>query len=242
MRVLAIGNSFSQDASRYLHQIARADGEKLEIVNLYIGGCPLEKHYRNMLSGKPAYDLQFNGQSTGFPISIDDALLSREWDVVTLQQASHHSFDKDSYDPYISELADYVRQCQPKAKLLIHQTWAYEEGSQRLLEVAKYDTTANMFRDIKTAYEAAAKTIEADGLIPSGQLFMDLLGKGIPKVQRDTFHASYGLGRYALGLLWYRMLTGADVTENTFCDFDEPVTEEEIAIAKSCVNAFEPIF
>ena len=27
MRVLAIGNSFSQDATRYLHQIARADGK-----------------------------------------------------------------------------------------------------------------------------------------------------------------------------------------------------------------------
>lgn len=241
MRVLAIGNSFSQDATRYLHNIARADGVKLDVANLYIGGCPLDKHYRNMLSGRDVYDLQYNGHATGFPVSMEDALLNRAWDVVTLQQASYNSCKKNTFDPYITELADYVRQCQPQAKVVIHQTWAYEDGSQKLLEVAKYDTAANMFRDIKEAYDIAAKTIEADGIIPAGQLFMDLLGKGIPSVQRDTFHASYGLGRYALGLLWYRMLTGADVTENTFRDLDEETPEEQIALAKKCVNAFEPL-
>ena len=241
MRVLAIGNSFSQDAARYLHNIARADGVRLDVANLYIGGCPLDKHYRNMLGGKADYELQYNGHSTGFFVSIEDALLNRKWDVVTLQQASHRSFDKDSYQPYIMELADFVRQCQPEAKLVVHQTWAYEEGSQKLLEVAKYDTTAHMFKDIKEAYDIASKTIDADGIIPSGQLFMDLLAKGIPSVQRDTFHASLGLGRYALGLLWYRMLTGADVMGNTFCDLDEETPDEQIALAKSCVNAFTPL-
>jgi hypothetical protein len=65
-----------------------------------------------------------------------------------------------------------------------------------------------------------------------------MLENGIPKIHRDTFHASKGLGRYALGLLWYRMLTGNRVADNTFRDFDEPISEEEILIAKSCVDAF----
>ena len=58
MHVLAIGNSFSMDAARYLHAIARADGEKLEIANLYIGGCSLERHFRNMLTDEERYELQ----------------------------------------------------------------------------------------------------------------------------------------------------------------------------------------
>ena len=41
MKVLAIGNSFSQDATRYLHQIAKANQFDLKVVNLYIGGCSL---------------------------------------------------------------------------------------------------------------------------------------------------------------------------------------------------------
>ena len=58
MNILSIGNSFSQDAQRYLHQIAKADGVNIQAFNLYIGGCPLSIHYRNMLSEQPAYTLE----------------------------------------------------------------------------------------------------------------------------------------------------------------------------------------
>lgn len=37
MKVLAIGNSFSNDAMRYLHGIAKADGLDMKTVNLFIG-------------------------------------------------------------------------------------------------------------------------------------------------------------------------------------------------------------
>ena len=48
MKVLAIGNSFSNDAMRYLHGIAKADGVDMKTVNLFIGGCPLSRHYANI--------------------------------------------------------------------------------------------------------------------------------------------------------------------------------------------------
>ena len=73
-------------------------------------------------------------------------------------------------------------------------------------------------------------------VIPSGELFQALIEEGIEKIHRDTYHATYGLGRYALGLLWYKVLTENDITNNNFCDFDEEVSKEEIEIAKKCVN------
>ena len=76
MQILAIGNSFSSDATRYLHGIARAGGVPLQVTNLYIGGCSLERHFRNMHSDARAYDLQCNGHSTGFSVSLSEALLS----------------------------------------------------------------------------------------------------------------------------------------------------------------------
>ena len=85
MRVLSISNSFGVDANRYLHQIARSAGVKLDVCTLYIGGCPLDLHYRNMLADKEAYDLYFNGFTTGFKTSICEALLSGRWDVVAIQ-------------------------------------------------------------------------------------------------------------------------------------------------------------
>jgi len=241
MKILTIGNSFSQDATRYLHQIARADGVKLEVANLYIGGCDLARHYRNMLSGERVYELQYNGQCTGFSVSMEEALLNRDWDVVTLQQASHYSFLPETYQPYAEALADYVRQCVPKAKIIVHQTWAYEDGSDRLYNMAGFDTAKAMFAGAEKAYAELVRQIDADGLIPAGRMLLELLDLGIEKVHRDTFHASFGLGRYALGLLWYRVLTGNPVVENTFDDFDEPVTEEQIRVVKDYVGKVDPL-
>jgi len=240
MKVLAIGNSFSQDATRYLHQIARKGEVPVAVANLYIGGCPLERHFRNMLSGNRDYTLDYNGMSTGFRVSIKEALLNRSWDVVTLQQASGSSFNADSYFPYINALCDCVRQCVPKAKIVVHQTWAYEQDSAKLNNTG-YTDHRDMFVDLQKAYKLAAEKIGADGIIPSGQLFQNMLENGFEKVHRDTFHATLGAGRYALGQLWYRMLTGADVTDNPFCDFDEEVTREEVSTVKRLVQAFEPL-
>lgn len=241
MNILAIANSFGDDANRYLHQIARADGVDIQVCTLFIGGCTLDTHYRNMLGDKKAYDMRYNGHITGFKTSISEALLSRKWDVVTIQQGSRRSYDPNSYEPYASELADFIRECQPEAKLLVHQTWAYREGSERLLKVTPYQSARDMFRDIEKAYEKCVEDVQADGLILSGKLMEELLAKGIEDVHRDDLHVTKGLGRYALGLLWYHVLTGRAVAENTFRDFDEPVTEEEILLAKACVDAYPTI-
>lgn len=234
MKVLAIGNSFSEDAMRYLHEIAASEGEALKTVNLMIGGCPLSRHYINMNNDAAAYGFQFNGQPTGISVSIRQALQSDEWDVVTLQQVSHMSARYDSYQPYLQRLAEYVQYHAPKATLMLHQTWAYEQGSQRLAEQG-YDSRADMFDDIKAAYAKAAADLGGVGLIPSGAAFQNLYQEG-GGVHRDTFHASLGVGRYTLGLTWFEMLTGKSCIGNGFRAFDEPVTEQEIQIAQSCAH------
>ena len=235
MNILSIGNSFSEDAQRYIYGIARSAGEVLNTYNLYIGGCPLAIHFRNMMSEERRYEICVNGHHTYFYTSIKDALLSCDWDVVTLQQASGFSGKYESYQPYISELCSYVKKLCPKAKIAIHQTWAYEEGSDLLKNVG-YKTREEMFENIKSSYSKAAADIGADIFIPSGELMGKLTEMGIDKVHRDTFHASLGLGRYAIGLLWYAVLTGKGVEDITFNDFDEAVTSEQIEIAKNAVK------
>lgn len=47
LRVLAIGNSFSQDAvEQYLHELGKSEGYIMIIGNMYIGGCSLERHVK----------------------------------------------------------------------------------------------------------------------------------------------------------------------------------------------------
>ncbi len=234
MNVLCIGNSFSVDGTRYLHGIARAAGDDINTTNLNIGGCPLDKHYRNMLSDAKAYFLDINGNCTWLTVSLSEGLLNRQWDVVTIQQVSHKAPYYKTYQPYLNELCDYIRECSPEAKLLIQQTWAYEEGSERLTKELGYEKQEDMFKDIKEAYDKAAKDVDAE-LIPSGQVFQELIKEGIGPVHCDTFHASKGIGRFALGLIWYRVLTGKDVTDINFTDFDEPIDPETVKKIKECV-------
>ncbi len=235
MKVLAIGNSFSQDGTRYLHQVAKANGTDLKVVNLYIGGCPLRKHYINILDDEKAYGMEFNGVNTGFRVSIREALVSDEWDVITLQQVSHQAPYYETYQPYLDTVAAYVRKYAPHAKLYIQQTWGYENDSERL---AKFDwsSMAEMFSSVEKSYNQAAEAIQADGIIKSGKALLTAAEKGL-KVHRDSFHASFGFGRYLLALVWYKTLTGNSVLENTLDEFDEPIPENEIAIAKQIAES-----
>ena len=57
IKVLAIGNSFSQDAvEQYLYELAAAQGDSLIIGNAYIAGCSIDRHYDNLLTGKADYE------------------------------------------------------------------------------------------------------------------------------------------------------------------------------------------
>ena len=106
--ILAIGNSFSEDATRYLHQMAEAAGIETKVVNLYIGGCPLERHWRNIETGEAAYQYQLNGKATERQVSIDEVLKEECWDYVITQQASHDSGWMDTYEPFLGLLLEYV--------------------------------------------------------------------------------------------------------------------------------------
>ena len=49
VKILAIGNSFSEDAvEEHLSDLARAEGLDVIICNMYIGGCSIERHVNNL--------------------------------------------------------------------------------------------------------------------------------------------------------------------------------------------------
>ncbi len=234
MKILSVGNSFSQDAQRYLKRLAEANGNEMKCVNLYIGGCPMRSHYLNMTDDEKAYSFEFNGESTGIFVSAREALKSDSWDVVTIQQASHESTCFENYVPYIDYVADYIRKYSPKSKIFIHQTWAYEDGSDRLRE-AGFESTEEMFGAAEEAYNSAYERIKADGIIPSGFAMYEYFKKNPQKVYRDTFHANLGTGRYLLALVWYKTVFG-EMPKADINKFDIPVSEKEIAEIREIVQ------
>lgn len=238
MKILSIGNSFSDDAQRYLHEIAKQEGVEIETLNLCIGGCSLERHADNIKTGKREYLFHYNGDvDCNDLITIDEGISMREWDIVTLQQVSTNSFKEASFYPYIFEVANYVRAKLPRAKIFIHQTWAYEHGCPRVFEITEGNDADFMLDGIRRCYGRARNEIGAEAIIPSGELMELLYQNGAAKIYRDSFHASYGLGRYALGLLWFKLFTGRSVLNNCFKTLDEDVSERDLDIARRCADS-----
>ena len=226
MRILSIGNSYSQDAQRYLHRLSVAAGEPISTVNLYIGGCSLERHDQNLQSGEKAYLYIYNGEETGLTVSLQDALEHCKYDVVTLQQASHYSTDYTTYQPYLDRLFAYVKQTQPDAKVLIHETWAYEDGCQRMTDKLGYNSAERMYAELHEAYKLAATALNVD-VIPGGTAMRLAVQSGLTPIHRDTFHASYDYGRYLLAATWFMKLTGKRLDGVKFTDFDTDAPIDE---------------
>ena len=222
LRTLSIGNSFSQDACGYLHQIAASMGIDWECVNLYIGGCSLEIHWNNMQSGEPLYALEINGEHQRM-ISLPEALDSGKWDIVTFQQASHFSGRVQTYFPYIDILADAVRKAQPTAKLMVHETWAYEIDSTHGAFPHYGLSQRRMYEFLRDAYTYAAQKIGAE-LIPVGDAVQGLredlpefdYRNGGVSLNRDGFHLSIPVGRCLAACVWIEKICGADVREASF--------------------------
>ena len=63
LKVLMIGNSFSQCLGVYLPQLVNAEQKhQLLLTSAYIGGCSLKKHYNHLL--KAEKDPKFNPYKT----------------------------------------------------------------------------------------------------------------------------------------------------------------------------------
>ncbi|KKX48971.1 DUF4886 domain-containing protein [Sphingobacterium sp. IITKGP-BTPF85] len=136
IRILAIGNSFSEDAiENNLFELANARGKKIVIGNLYIGGAPLELHVKNALGDSSAYSYrkvdESGAKSVHEHMKISAALLDEPWDYISFQQASPLSGKYDTYAKDLPLLYAYVKEHvkYPETKYILHQTWAYQHDS-----------------------------------------------------------------------------------------------------------------
>ena len=227
MKICSIGNSFSQDAHKWLHKLAKDNGVKLETVNLFIGGCSLETHWKNAEENNAYYSLELNGNVGKRSVSIEEALNLDKWDIVTLQQVSYYSGMFETYEPYLSLLASMIRKLQPDAKLYFHQTWAYEADSGYSGFANYSNDQAEMFRQIKQASEMASRSIHAE-LIPTGVVIQALretvqefnYKNGGLSLCRDGLHLSLDYGRYAAAAIWLRTMTGNKISTTDFEGFN----------------------
>lgn len=243
--ILAIGNSFSWDAMEYLYGILKAAGvETVVLGNLYIGGCTLQTHAGHFANNAAEYQYRKNTSGTWTstnsfkPLS---ALEEREWDYITMQQASGSSGIASTYDPYLAQLISIVKEKRPNAKLLWHMTWAYQQNSTHS-EFPKYNSDQmTMYNAIVSAVQGQVlPTNQFSGVIPCGTAVQNLRTSFIgDTITRDGYHMSYDKGRFVTGLMWARLLTGSSIVGNTYRPSGYSYTGKVMAaLWESVENAF----
>ncbi len=218
IKILAIGNSFSEDATEYLWDIFKNGGyEDVVIGNLYIAGCSLDMHYDNMMNNTQQY--RFYKNTDGIMAFTDDtpidvALKDCDWDVITVQQCSGQSGRKESFDN-LENVISWINKnkTNPNAKIVWNMTWAYQANSDHQ-EFVNYNSSQQQMYDaiVQTVNEKIVDNKDVCDVIPSGTAIQNLRTSILgDTLTRDGFHMSYDVGRYAVALCWFAKLSGCGV-------------------------------
>ena len=242
IKILTIGNSFSEDAvEQHLHDLAKAEDIKVIIGNMYIGGCSLERHLNNARDNKAAYKYRKIGldgkkvETKSF--ALETALADEQWDYVSFQQNSGRSGQYDTWIASLPDLMAYVKARVPKkTKMVIHQTWAYDKTSKHK-DFKNYNHDQDlMFNSILNAVHKVAKELGVKIIVPSGTAVQNARTTPLGEcITRDGYHLHKTYGRYVAACTWYEKIFRKNVVGNPYRPKD--MTPEQQLTAQKSAHA-----
>ena len=257
IKILAFGNSFSNDGTTFIDDIAKADGKDIRVADCSIGGCSLERHYGNIFNGTADYDLNYRtitGTKGIANVSMQQALAAADWDYITIQQVSGLSGQPETFEPYLNDLIAYFKEMCPDAEILFHATWAYAQNSKHE-DFSKYNKSqSEMHEAIEDAYLEASQNYGFVKLIPTGEAIRRIRATSMgDNFNRDGYHLN-DKGRLVAALTWYETFTGisaldakVDLTTliGTVGDTNDVligVTEEESLLMRTAAHEAASLF
>ena len=218
LKILTIGNSYSDDETEYVYNVAKSLGfENVQVANLRANSCSLATHLANAKNDTGYYMFRYWGNgadrwtdygswSSNGTYKISTAVAQGDWDYIIFQQVSTSSYDAASYDD-LNELIAIVEEINPTAKLGWHMTWSDKFTSSE-------DT---MYNGIVNAVQTKIVTNDKiDVIIPVGTTIQNARTTTVfdpVELMRNASnkHLNYGLGRYAAALTVVKALTGVSI-------------------------------
>lgn len=255
LRILGVGNSFTDDGMMYLPDLLRASGiENVVLGRLYYPGCSLEQHCR-FYAGDEANYIYYKSTENEWTTVNDratlvEALEDECWDIVVLQQASHFSGRYATYDPWLEELIGIVlsHNSNPQLCLAWQMTWAYAKDSDHGGFAAYGNDQQRMYEAITSAAQRLQKEYSLEVLIPTGTAIQNLRASLLTHrdATRDGYHLDLGVGRYTAACTWFDALIApildVSLKSNDFLIPDDnaettPVHEAEAAACRMAAAA-----
>ena len=237
LKVLDIGNSYTQDAQTYLPQIIKAAGIDDDF-SLYRAFRPSasfktwvdcwndsdnEYYSIDFCAGTSLSGISGSGSASDGAL-FRKALQSVKWDIILIHQVSTYSNDYSLWEGngaggYLQELIRIIRVTNPQATigyLMTHSYrgsyWANSEGSSYL----RWRNIADATKQLKLEYGI-------DFIIPYGTAVQNLRASSLNdgyEFSEDGTHMGAGLGDYVAGCCYFESLLapryGVSIWGNTF--------------------------
>ena len=207
LKVLMIGNSFSDDTIYYAKDVANAYGINLDIYDAYIAGCTINTHYSNLNNDTANYSMRsMNNGSWVYDdnMTLKQIIESNTWDIVTFQQASAEIGRPTTYSN-LPNLVSAVRTLVGNdPKFYWYQTWAYDEDYMDYYDYFSYfnNDQMTMYNAINSCYSNQVAPLNLfEKMIPAGTAVQNMRTSYMKDTfTRDGKHMSSVHGRYLLSL------------------------------------------
>lgn len=220
LKVLDIGNSFTNDATDLLPLIVEASGSDVSNICLY-------KAIRSSGSFKSWYDVYcdkdtaytyriekvFGGLSANVSIgrgakgdgSLFRKLLTDEnWDIIIIQPY-YGLGNGTSREGYLNKFISVIKEHQPNAVIgfyIVHSLWDHHKSNKEGSSYERWKLVCSSTKSLQEEYGI-------NFIIPYGTAIENLRSSSLNNeydLTRDGLHLAYGLGRYTAACCYYESL------------------------------------
>lgn len=218
LKILGIGNSFTEDAMIYLPELIQVAGlSNITIARVFNGGTSLQQHNTNLAQSEKTYYYQKTNSNNKWKsysnkFTLQEVLTDEDWDIIVLQQVSQESGQYKTFQPHLNNLIKTIlEKCSnKKVSLAWHMTWAYASNSTHSGFPLYNNNQMNMYKAIVDATKKMTAYSGIDIVIPSGTALQNLRGSYLNNppadLTRDGFHSDYGAARYVEACTWFETL------------------------------------
>jgi len=227
IKILTFGNSYSNDAYAWLYEIFKSAGvEDVVLGHILNGGCNINNHWSNVSEDATerfgaTYCCNDNGKAWSVGVNsgkslreiYTEAISAYPWDYVVIQHGPKHVEKAETYSD-LRLFLDFIKKrlTSEKTEFIYHMIWKYNDN-------VPGGSTADRLSDIYgITKDKVLKNPEFKGVIPAVTMRQNIMSSYLTDkdISRDYGHMSLGLGRYALGILWYCFFTGGKPNEVSF--------------------------
>lgn len=220
LKVLDIGNSFTNDATDLLPLITQASGSDVSDICIY-------KAIRSSASFKSWYNVYYD-KDTAYTYRIEKVLggvranvrtgrgdkgdgslfrkllTNEQWDIIIIQPFFRR-WDGTDHGDYLNEFLSVIKEQQPNALIglhLIHSLW---DNHAKNKEGSSYE----IWKQVCSTTKSLQEEYGIDFIIPYGTAIENLRSSSLNNeydLTRDGVHLAYGLGRYTAACCYYESI------------------------------------